>query len=933
MTDQRDPAETRARKIIDRQLKDAGWNVCDRNAVDVVNNKGVAVREVHLGEAGRADYILFLDRRVVGVIEAKPEGQPLTGVEWQSNRYAEGLPPEFKLNALLVNDKLPFIFEASGSETHFTNVFDPEPRARTIFNFPQPETLARIVRSAADDPSSPTWRAKVKNLPSFDHYDLRPASRRAITNLENSLSENRYDRSLVQMATGAGKTRMAVTEAYRLLRYADFNRILFLVDRNNLGDQTLGEFKDWTTPDDGRKFTELYNVDKLKSAGMVESSKVVISTIQRVNAALKGQVIDDSDDPSLDEFIPDSPIEVVYQSALPPEAFDLIIVDECHRSIYGQWRAVLEYFDAHIVGLTATPVKQTFGFFKQNLVSEYTYAESVADGVNVDFDVYRIETKITKEGAKIDAGAVIPVMDKRTRVQRYETLSDDVEYKASELHRKVQSKDQIRLILSTFRDRLFTEIFPPNVTENHTYIRSTVPKTLIFAIDDNHAEEIVTQVREVFGKGNDFAAKITYNAKDPKDLLAKFRNSPTLRIAVTVDMIATGTDVKPIECVFFMRDVRSAAYFEQMKGRGARTIDDATFTALTPDATHKERFVIVDAVGVTEHDYVDAAPLQRDKSVSLKKLLEKASNFMISQDEVATLASRLSRLERQLTPEERAEIFAVAGESLTQVTQRLITVVDADSIEAAIQATPPNADGSPDETTAMATLIQAAIAPLAGNPVLRNRLLELRASHDLYIDEQSEDEITRVGAVERENLSRQIVTSWTQYLEDNKDEISALEVIYAQKSAPHLAFAQLKELAERINRPPHQWTVEKLWQAYEQLEADKVRHADRHTVTDLVALVRYTIGFESELVPFVQSVEEKYQAWLLQQSQVGVEFTEQQLWWLDRIKETIAQSMQVTPDSLELAPFNERGGIDGAIRDLGPTIQKIISDLNERLTG
>ena len=928
MADQRDPAETRARKIIDRQLTEAGWHVCDRNAIDLVNNKGVAVREVHLGEAGRADYILFLDRRVVGVIEAKPKGQPLTGVEWQSNRYAEGLPPEFKLNALLINEKLPFIFEASGSETHFTNVFDPEPRARSIFNFPQPETLARIVRSAADDADAPTWRAKVKNLPAFDHYDLRPASRRAITNLENSLAENRYDRSLIQMATGAGKTRMAVTEAYRLLKYADFNRILFLVDRNNLGDQTLAEFRDWTTPDDGRKFTELYNVDKLKSAGMVESSKVVISTIQRVNAALKGQVIDDSDDPSLDEFVPEAPVEVVYQSALPPEAFDLIIVDECHRSIYGQWRAVLEYFDAHIVGLTATPVKQTFGFFKQNLVSEYTYAESVADGVNVDFDVYRIETKITAEGAKIEAGAVIPVMDKRTRVERYETLNDDVEYTSTELHRKVQSKDQIRLILSTFRDRLFTEIFPPSSTE----VRTTVPKTLIFAIDDNHAEEIVTQVREVFGKGNDFAAKITYNAKDPKDLLSKFRNSPTLRIAVTVDMIATGTDVKPIECVFFMRDVRSAAYFEQMKGRGARTIDDATFTALTPDATHKDRFVIVDAVGVTEHDYVDAAPLQRDKSISLKALLEKAANFTINQDEVATLASRLSRLERQLTPEEKSEIFTVAGESLTQVTQRLITVVDSDAIHAAIQATPARADGSPDEATAMTNLIHKAIEPLAGKPELRLRLLELRASHDLYIDEQSQDEVLHAGAVAREDMSRQIVDSWKQYLEDNKEEISALEVIYTQKSAPHLAFAQLKELAERISRPPHQWTVEKLWEAYEKLDADKVRHADRHTVTDLVALVRYTIGFENELIPFVQSVEEKYQAWLLQQEQAGVHFTEQQRWWLDRIKETIAQSIQVTPDSLELAPFTERGGIDGAIRDLGASIQMIMSDLNERLT-
>ncbi len=920
--------EERARVLIDQQLTQAGWSVQDRKSLNLVGHQGVAVREAHLNETGRADYLLFLDRRAVGVIEAKPSGVTLTGVEWQSNRYAEGLPAEYKLGAVLVKEKLPFVFEASGTETHYTNGFDPEPRARTIFNFPQPETLARIIRQAQEYPEAPTWRGKVKLLPTFDHYDLRPASRRAITNLEASLAEGRVDRSLIQMATGAGKTRMAVAESYRLLKFGGFNRILFLVDRNNLGDQTDGEFKDWTTPDDGRKFTELYNVIKLKSGGLPDSSKVVISTIQRVNAVLRGSTVEDTDDPNLDEFIPDSPVEVSYQRALPPEAFDLIIVDECHRSIYGQWRAVLEYFDAHIIGLTATPVKQTFGFFKQNLVSEYTYSESVADGVNVDFDVYRIETKITGEGSTIEAGSVVPVLDKRTRKERYETLNEDVEFQGSDLDRKVRSADQIRLVLSTFKERLFTEIFPP---ENGV-IRTTVPKTLIFAKDDNHAEEIVTQVREVFGKGNDFAAKITYNAKDAKDLLSKFRNSPTLRIAVTVDMIATGTDVKPIECVFFMRDVRSAAYFEQMKGRGARTIDDATFASVTPDATHKERFVIVDAVGVTEHDYVDAAPLCRDKSISLKALLDKAANFTINQDEVATLASRLARLERQLTDTEKSEIATLAGRPLTQITQRLITVVDPDAIKAAVDTTPRLPDGKPNEEAAIRSLIETSITPIAGNPNLRNRLLELRATHDLYIDEQSKDELVRAGAVAKEDISRQIIESWKQYIQDNKDEISALEVMFNNKTAPHLAFAQLKELAERISRPPHQWTIDKLWNAYEKLESNRVRRSDKHTVTDLVSLVRFTIGYENELVPFVESVEAKYQAWLLQQEQAGVKFSEHQRWWLDRIKETIAQSIQVTPDSLELAPFTERGGIDGAIRDLGSNIQTIMSDLNERLT-
>ncbi len=588
-------AEQRARVLIDRQLTDAGWSVQNRSDLNLFTRQGVAVREVIMAAGhGRADYLLYVDQRAVGAIEAKPEGTTLSGVEWQSAMYAEGLPPQVRLKALTKDGRLPFVFEASGSETHFTNGFDPVPRARRIFNVPRPETLARIIRDADADPDNPTWRAKVRHTPALATEGLRPAQIDAIRGVERSLAEQRFDRSLIQMATGAGKTYTAVTECYRLLKHAGFRRVLFLVDRNNLGDQTLREFQNYATPDDGRRFTELYNADKLTGAGMVYSSHVVISTIQRVYAALRGEQVADTDDPHLDSYTPEKPVEVAYNQQMPPEAFDLVIVDEAHRSIYGVWRGVLEYFDAHIVGLTATPVKQTFGFFRQNLVSEYTYPQSVADNVNVDFDVYRIKTQITAQGSTIDAGTWVPKLDRRTRRQRYEELEDDLTYGPTQLDRAVTSVEQIRLILETFRDRLFTEIFPG---------RSSVPKTLIFCKDDNHAEEVVRLAREVFGKGNDFAAKITYNSsRDPKQLLQEFRTSPTLRIAVTVDMIATGTDVKPLECVFFLRDVQSASYFEQMKGRGARTISPTDFQAVTPDAETKTRFVLVDAIGVTEHD-------------------------------------------------------------------------------------------------------------------------------------------------------------------------------------------------------------------------------------------------------------------------------------------------------------------------------------------
>jgi len=629
-------AEQRARVLIDRQLTAAGWVVQDRKDLNLFAAQGIAVRETTMAKGhGRADYLLYVDQQAVGVIEAKPQGTTLSGVEWQSAMYADGLPAEIRLKALTVAGRLPFVFEASGSETHFTFGHDPEPRARRIFAFPRPTTLARNLRNAQADSERPTWRAKVQALPPLDTSGLRPAQITAIEGIERSLREQRFDRSLVQMATGAGKTYTAVTSSYRLLKHGGFGRVLFLVDRNNLADQTLAEFQNYRTPDDGRRFTEIYNVDKLTGAGGLASSHVVISTIQRVHRALSGQEVADTDDPGLDDYVPDAPVTAVNNPAFPPETFDLVIVDEAYRSIYGLGQGVLTYFDAHIVGLTATPGKQTFGFFWQNLVSEYTYPQSVADGVNVDFDLYRIKTQITEQSLSIDAGTVVPRVDRRTRVQRLEALDENLEYTGRQLDRAVTSTSQIRTVLETFRDKLFTEIFPG---------RSTVPKTLVFCKDDAHAEEVVTTVREVFGKGNDFAATITYNTRDPKGQLQAFRTSATLRIAVTVDMIATGTDVTPLECVFFMRDVRSASYFEQMKGRGARTIASADFRAVTPDATQKTRFVIVDAIGVTEHDF-DDPPLDRKKSVSLKKLLDKAATLSLTEDETATLASRLAGLE------------------------------------------------------------------------------------------------------------------------------------------------------------------------------------------------------------------------------------------------------------------------------------------------
>ena len=912
-------AEERARVIIDRQLRDAGWQVQSLKQLSLAAGQGIAVRETTMKSGhGRADYLLYLDTRVVGVIEAKPQGTALAGVEWQSAMYAAGLRPEALRRARLCDGRLPFVFEASGSETWFTNGFDPDARARRLFSFPRPETLARLLRDADADPARPTWRAKVQALPPLDTTSLRPAQIEAIAGVERSLREQRFDRSLIQMATGAGKTFTAVTQCYRLLAHGGFKRVLFLVDRNNLGKQTASEFGNYRVPGDGRRFSEIYPVATLTSAGILESSSVVISTIQRVYSVLKGQTVTDADDEALDSFTPDAPVTVEYSQALAPDAFDLVIVDEAHRSIYGVWRGVLEYFDAHVIGLTATPGKQTFAFFRQNLVSEYTYPQSVADRVNVDFDIYRIKTEISEQGSSIEAGTIVPKLDRRTRQQRLEALDEDLDYGKSDLDRAVTSVNQIRLVLETFRDRLFTEIFPG---------RSEVPKTLVFAKDDAHAETIVRMVREVFGKGNDFATKITYQNKDAEAHLTAFRTSPTLRIAVTVDMIATGTDVKPLECVFFLRDVRSAQYFEQMKGRGARTIDAATFASVTPDALAKTRFVLVDAVGVTEHDFVEP-PLNRVKGISLESLLKKAALFELDADEAATLASRLAALELDLTSAERAELDEVAGRPLRGIVRGLVDAVDPDAQAKA-------AAGASDPQAAIEALLEAAVAPLASNPELRARILELRRSHDRIIDEVNVDRLVDAHGVVDPGRAKSIVESWRAYLDEHRDEISAIAVIDEARrlrGTAKVSFPQVQELADRIARPPRNWTPDLVWAAYEAVDAGKVRPSTRHTLTDLVSLLRYTLGLDSELVPYAETVRTRYAGWLAGQEQSGRRFTVDQRWWLDNIVEVITVSAGIAPEDLDGTPFSDRGGVDGAVRELGPDTESILDALNRELT-
>ena len=921
------PSEQQAREIIDKLLTQAGWLVCDAEKTNIAASRGVAIREFPLKSGhGFADYLLYVDGKAAGVIEAKKAGVTLSGVETQAAKYTQGLPdglPHW-------THPLPFSYQSTGSETRFTNGLDPEPRSRRVFAFHKPETLARWLDEsrafeavgplisgnakpllAADAPAEQrghTFLERMQHMPALKEAGLWPAQIKAIHNLEQSLKENR-PRALIQMATGSGKTFTAISFIYRLIKFAGARRILFLVDRGNLGDQTLKEFQQYASPYNNFKFTEEYIVQRLTSSTLDTTARVCISTIQRMYSMLKGQDLpEDLEEASLDQvgklFKKPDPIE--YNPKIPIESFDIIVADECHRSIYNLWAQVLEYFDASLIGLTATPSKQTFGFFRQNLVMEYNHEMAVADGVNVNYDVYRIRTKITESGSKVEAGYSVQIQERDTRKRRWEQLDDDFSYDPNQLDCDVVAPDQIRTIVRTFRDKLFAEIFPG---------RTWVPKTLIFAKDDAHAENIVEIVREEFGKGNDFAQKITYRTTGakPKDLINEFRTSPMPRIAVTVDMIATGTDIKAVEVVMFMRAVKSRSFFEQMKGRGVRIMKADDLQSVTPDAKAKDHFVIVDAVGVCEQDKTDSRPLEQKPTVSFEKLLQAVAFGNTEDDVLSSLAGRLARMEHRISADDDKKIRqASGGLTLKDLSHRLVEALN------------------PDNTDPQARIY--AVKPLH-DPMFRELLVDIKRNNEITIDHVSADEIIDAGfSPEALDRAKGMVQSFEQFLKDHKDEITALQVLYSKPYKHRLTFEAIKELADTIEKPPYLWSESQLWNAYAALEKSKVKGASgKRILTDLVSLVRFAIHQVTELIPFPERVNANFKAWLSGQESNGKKFTEEQRRWLEMIRDHIAANLSIEQDDFEYAPFSQQGGLGKVYQLFGDKLNTIIEELNESL--
>ncbi|MFI0435342.1 MAG: DEAD/DEAH box helicase family protein [Parachlamydiaceae bacterium] len=908
-----------ARDKIDALLDQAGWVIQLSKKIDLNAGLGVAVREYQT-DVGPADYVLFIDKKAVGVIEAKPEdcGHRITTVEEQSNEYATA-----KLKWVNNKESLPFIYESTGVITRFTDGRDPKPRSREVFNFHRPETLYEWLIQKT------SIRSRLQQIPLLSEEGLRECQISAINNLEQSFKDDR-PRALIQMATGAGKTFTAITTIYRLLKHANAKRILFLVDTKNLGEQAEQEFMSYVPNDDNRKFTELYNVQRLKSSFIARDSQVCISTIQRMYSLLKEQPLDEA----AEEINPaemaqaKKPIPIVYNGKVPIEFFDFIFIDECHRSIYNLWQQVLDYFDGYLIGLTATPDNRTYGFFKKNVVSEYSHERAVADGVNVGNEIYVIETERTKLGGTIKASQQVQKRERLTRKRRWEQQDEDEAYTAKQLDRDVVNPDQIRTVIRAFRDNL-PSIFPG---------RKEVPKTLIFAKTDSHADDIIQTAREEFGMGNEFCKKVTYkNEEDPKSVLAQFRNDYNPRIAVTVDMIATGTDVKPLECLLFMRDVKSHNYFEQMKGRGTRTFGHDELKKVTPSAASaKTHYVIVDAIGVTNSLKTASQPLITKPSVPLKDLAMSIVMGARDEDTVSSLAGRLARLNKQLEEKDLQRIKEqTGGIELSTIIGNLLAAIDLDKIEIKAREMKKGSESS-ELSDADCLRAQEFLVGEAAN-VLNGEMIELleniRRDKEQTIDHDNLDAVLRAewDGDAKEN-AQNLINEFQEYLEIHRDEIEALTIFYSQpQRRREITYDMIHRVLDKLRQDKPKLAPLRVWMAYTQLEEYKGSQPINE-LTALVALVRRACGIDKKVSEYSETVRRNFQNWIMKRhSGDGEKFNEEQMAWLRMIREHIINSFHIDKTDLEMAPFDSKGGLGKMYQLFGDHMDNLIQELNEAL--
>ena len=843
--------EEKARVIIDRMFEEAGWKVVDRDKY-APNITAVAIREGLMVGNREADYLLFLNGKAVGVLEAKRIETDINSdiVQEQARLYTRSCPKWCQ--AWFPNIPLPLAYVANSRDLMFYDTRKSNSEFEYCKKIHTPKEVKKLL-GLEDD---------YVGLPTLSPKGLRACQYEAITQLEQSF-RNGENRALMVLATGAGKTYTACLAAYRMLAFTPMKRILFLVDRNNLGKQAETEFGTFRLTENGDPFNTIFTVNRLKSSSVPTDSNVVISTIQRLFSLLKGDEITDNDED--DEEIEDKEIMLPENPNLLSDFFDMIIIDECHRSIYGNWQKVLNYFSkAKLIGLTATPVPETKAFFNGNIIVNYTLEKSIVDGVNVDCRVYRIKTQTTENGGAILEGDKVKRETCYTGQVQTINNQETKNYTREELNRSIINPAQIKLILETYRDAIYTEMFTdPQREANLDYL----PKTLIFALNENHATNIVQIAKEVFGHNdNRFVQKITYSAGDSNELIRQFRNDKDFRIAVTCTLVATGTDIKPLEVVMFMRDVASEPLYIQMKGRGVRTIGDEQLRNVTPNAYSKDCFFLVDAVGVTEHEKSITSPSDSatTKLISLKELLEKITHGNVSDDYLRLLASRLSRISHKCEEKDREKFISLAHISMMDIASNIFDALEQGSLPEYVNVNEPN------------TTRKALVHNIANEPDAREFLLILNAG---FIETLMPGEDILISKGFSQEEAQATTSAFEAYCEEHKDEIEALRIIYNNQGEP-LTYAILKDLENKLKFANSKFNTSLLWNSYAIINPPMVKHSstkeEKEALTNIIQLVRYAFHQIGRLESLYPSANQRFNLWCgqnqrpLTEEQIGV---------------------------------------------------------------
>lgn len=831
--------EEKAREKIDRQLREAGWQVCGREEYTPLLSS-VAVREAILKGSKEADYLLLIDGKAVGVLEAKRAESALSAdVATQAENYCKSALHWYQT----YEKPLPLVYLSNGEKILFKNLREPESEYQEI---PKMHTAKKIADMLGIN-------GEYAGLPTLFPDNLRECQYDAIVRLEKSFKQGKR-RALLVLATGSGKTFTACMIAYRFLTYTKAKRILFLVDRNNLGLQAEGEFSSFKLTESGNAFNAIYTTERLKNSTVPDGINLAISTIQRLYSVLTGtELAENADEISRTDDMAESekPVELGKNLRLPSDYFDYIIVDECHRSIYGRWKAVLDHFDtARIIGLTATPAPETMAFFDNNRVIDYTLEKSIVDGINVPGQPYRIKTKVTEEGAFIGKGEQVLVHENYTQKDYEKINAEDRQYSKAELNRSVIDLSQIRLVLQEYKNIVYEKLYPERESDF-----AFLPKTLIFALNDRHASQITEIAKEVFaGQTDNFVQKITYSSGDTDNLIRAFRTDKTFRIAVTVNLIATGTDIKPLEVVLFMRDVESESFYIQMKGRGVRSLSLQKLREVTPNAVRdKDLFYIVDAVGVTESEKnVNAPKLPDDRKKQipdLKLLLEEITHGYIPDEYLRTLANKIARINLRADAEQQAEFAALSVCSMEEIALRFYEALNNGTLPPFVNVNEPNIER------------KELAAPLSEYPAAREYLMKLYKGFVIQQDSHA-DTLLYSGFSEAEAYDT--VSAFETYIQENRDTIKALSLIYQDKRE-ELTYSVLKELTDKLIKASRSFTVQNLWNAYAVKEPQNVQKLTQKEelamLTNLINLVRFAYRQITQLKSIKTNAKQFFELW------------------------------------------------------------------------